>query len=35
MIEHDKNQFFKKYHHELNIENIISKIEVKKEKCCI
>ena len=35
MIEHDKNEFYKKYHHDLNIEKIISKMEVKKEKCCI
>jgi len=35
MIEHDKNEFYKKYHHDLNIEKIISKMDVKKEKCCI
>ena len=35
MIEHDKNEFFKKYHHELDIDKIISKIEVKKERCCV
>ena len=35
MIEHDKNEFYKNYHHDLNIDKIISKMEVKKEKCCI
>ena len=35
MIDHDKNEFFKKYHHDLNIDKIISKIEVKKERCCV
>ena len=35
MIEHDKNEFYKKYQHDLNIDKIISKMEVKKEKCCI
>ena len=35
MIDHDKNEFYKKYHYDLDIEKIISKMEVKKEKCCI
>ena len=35
MIEHDKNEFYKNYHHDLDIDKIISKMEVKKEKCCI
>ena len=29
------DEFYKKYHYDLDIEKIISKMEVKKEKCCI
>ena len=35
IIENDKNDFYKNYDHKINIEDIISNIDIKKEKCCI
>lgn len=35
IIENDKQTFYKKYSHELDIEKIILNLDIKKEKCCI
>jgi hypothetical protein len=35
IIETDKNLFYKNYHHDIDIDKIISNLEIKKENCCI
>jgi len=35
IIENDKQSFYKKYSHDLDIEKIILNLDIKKEKCCI
>ena len=35
IIETDKNLFYKNYNHDIDIDKIISNLEIKKENCCI
>ena len=35
MIDNDKNEFYKQYKHDIDINDIKINLKEKKERCCI